>query len=30
MLRIGELPQIAGVTPRLLRHYEAIGCSRPR
>lgn len=29
MLRIGELAQIAGVTPRLLRHYEAIGLFAP-
>lgn len=29
MLRIGEMAQIAGVTPRLLRHYEAIGVLAP-
>jgi DNA-binding transcriptional MerR regulator len=29
MLRIGELARIAGVTPRLLRHYEAVGVLAP-
>lgn len=29
MLRIGELARIAGVTPRLLRHYEAVGVLVP-
>ena len=29
MLRIGELAQIAGVTPRLLRHYESTGVFAP-
>jgi DNA-binding transcriptional MerR regulator len=29
MLRIGELARLAGVTPRLLRHYEAIGVLAP-
>jgi DNA-binding transcriptional MerR regulator len=29
MLRIGEVAQMTGVTPRLLRHYEAVGVLRP-
>ena len=29
MLRIGELARITGVTPRLLRHYEAVGVLSP-